>query len=98
MTATPSCAAVVLAAILLTDACTSSDATAPSSPSTPTSSAASTATFTLSGRITDALSGLPLQGVSVYVNPTTLSKGQFFPWPGVTSIPSDAGGRYTVSG
>ena len=67
--------------------------TVPPVPSTPVGP-----TFTLSGVITERLSGRPVQGASVWVWPFTF--GQLPDWPpaGMRTTPSDGAGRYTISG
>src|SRR5438034_1282311 len=68
------------------------------SPVAPSIAAPSSPTFTLTGRVTDAVSGIPVGGVLVYVNPTTLPPGGFWPQPTLKSVLSDADGNYRVSG
>src|SRR5262245_58656051 len=70
--------------------------TTPVAPSIPPSSPSPT--FTLSGRMTDASSGGPVEGVIVYVNPASMPPGGFWPQPTLKLVASDADGNYRVSG
>lgn len=67
--------------------------TVPAVPSTPVGP-----TFTLSGVIIERFSGRPVQGAKVWVSPFTM--GQLRSWPpaGMRATPSDAAGRYSISG
>jgi hypothetical protein len=68
--------------------------TVPNVPSTPVGP-----TFTLSGVITERFSGRPVQGATVWVEPFSLTP-QVGRWPpaGMRTTPSDAAGRYFISG
>lgn len=67
--------------------------TVPSVPSTPVAP-----TFTLSGVITERISGRPVQGAKVWVWPFTFAQVRSWPPGGMRTTPSDGAGRYTISG
>ena len=66
---------------------------APNVPGTPVAP-----TFTLSGVITERFSGLPVQGAKVWVWPFTFERVRGWPPAGMRMTPSDAAGRYVLSG
>jgi hypothetical protein len=67
--------------------------TVPTAPSTPVAQ-----TFTLSGVITERLSGRPVQGARVWVEPFSLAQVRSWPPGGLRTTPSDDAGRYVISG
>jgi hypothetical protein len=71
----------------------------PTAPSAPTIPGSPPATYTLSGVVTERFSGHPVQGATVWVEPTTESRQvRFWPPSELRHTPSDGAGRYTVSG
>ena len=70
--------------------------TAPTVPGVPSTPVAPT--FTLSGVITERFSGRPVQGAKVWVWPFTFAQLRGWPPGGMRMTPSDAAGRYTISG
>ena len=73
-----------------------SSPTAPTVPSVPSPPVAGT--FTLSGVITERFSGLPVQGAKVWIWPFTFAQIRGWPPAGMRTTPSDAAGRYTITG
>jgi hypothetical protein len=77
----------------------SSPFTAPTVPTVPNVPSPPVApTFTLTGVITERFSGRPVQGATVWVWPFTFAQVRGWPPIGLRTTPSDADGRYTVSG
>ena len=83
----------VLGSLVIVGCSSSAPPATPIAPTVPT--ALAYPNFTLSGVVTDSTSGMPLQGVRVFVTLTTLSG---MPSPDVRMTPSDAMGRYQDSG
>jgi hypothetical protein len=72
---------------------------APTVPGVPSATVTPTPTFTLSGVVIERLSGRPVQGAKVWVEPFSLSRElRSWPPPGLRTTPSDGAGRYTISG
>ena len=88
-----------LCLLLVMSACGEEPRSLPTAPTVPTVAGTPVGpTFTLSGVIIERFSGRPVQGAKVWVWPFTL--GQLRSWPpaGMQTTPSDAAGRYTISG
>jgi hypothetical protein len=91
--------AVRLCLVLAISACAQEPRAMPTAPTVPSSPTPTAPTFTLSGVITERLSGRPVQGAKVWVEPSSLS-AQVRSWPpaSLRTTPSDEAGRYTVAG
>jgi hypothetical protein len=87
-----------LCLLLVMSACGGEERSLPTAPTVPTVPSTPVGpTFTLSGVITERLSGRPVQGARVWVFPFTLA-GRSWPPSGLRTTPSDDAGRYTISG
>jgi hypothetical protein len=94
----PTQSGTVLCVALLFSACGGEQHTAPGAPTAPTGPTGQT--FTLSGVITDSVSGRPIPGAylaGIAPDPTTCCRGG---WPpdGLTLEPADPTGHYKISG
>lgn len=86
-----------LGLLLAIGACDRTPPVMPGAPTAPTPPALRT--VTLSGTVTERISGQPLQGVEVGVWPSSTSRIPQWPLgPGLWKTPSDSAGRYSVTG